>query len=392
MRVLIVCNEFPPASHGGIGSSTFDLAKQLKASGIDFEVVGIIPPFLFERFSLQPLDEQFGFPVHRIRSRATRLPFCWQVVLDRLQLRRWVAKRHREKPFDLVFTDDYNGLLPVGPPAGSQLVVRLNGSNLVYDSLMEREGHHQIWNCERKMLGNAVRWIGVSQFFLDETLKRVTPPEGTALMVLPNPVDTDLFQPSTDEDISVPGRIVYHNTLHRRKGIYDLFNALPEVFQAIPEAHLELYGGKADLPKMKAELLALIPETQHSRVTFFGRVDRYSVLPRALEQARVACYPSHLETFGIAPIEAMAMKRVTLYSDCGPGREMITHGVDGFLCPPKDPATLARLLIEALSLSPSERLSMGEAARETAVSRFGKKFVGEAYIEAFRETLSSAKP
>jgi glycosyltransferase involved in cell wall biosynthesis len=392
MRVLIVCNEFPPASHGGIGSATFDLARELLASGIDFEVVGVVPPATFDRFSLVPLDEQYGFPVHRLKSVATRLPFAAQVFADRFQLRRWIRKRHRRRPFDIVFTDDYNGLLPGGPPPGSLLVVRLNGSNLVYDALMERTGQERIWECERRMLGHAARWIGVSRFFLDETLKRVTPPPGTSFSVLPNPVDTDLFSPASADDLSVPGRIVYHNTLHRRKGIYDLFEALPRVFREIPEAHLEIYGGKADLPKMRDSLLALLPEGERHRVTFFGRVDRYSVLPPALERARVACYPSHLETFGIAPIEAMAMKRVTIYSDCGPGREIVTPGLDGFLCPPKDPAALAGILITALSLPEAGRLAMGAAARETAVSRFGKKTVCRAYLEDFRQALADAAP
>ncbi|MBL9152216.1 MAG: glycosyltransferase family 4 protein [Verrucomicrobiales bacterium] len=390
MRVLIVCNEYPPASHGGIGSATFDLACELLASGIDFELVGIIPPATFERFSLPVLDEQYGYPVHRLRTPVgSRLPFPVQVWADRRRLRRWIWRRHREKPFDLVFTDDYNGMLPWGPPPGSVLVVRLNGSNLVYDSLMQRDGQRRIWDCERRMLNRARRWIGVSRFFLDETRARIPAPAGTALSVLPNPVDTDLFSPGSADDISVPGRIVYHNTLHRRKGIYDLFAALPQVFATVPEAHLEIYGGKADLPKIQESLLGLLPAGDRGRVVFFGRVDRYSVLPGALEKARVACYPSHLETFGIAPIEAMAMQRVTIYSDCGPGREIVTPGVDGLLCEPKNPASIARCLIGALTLPDEARLAMGRAARHTAVSRFGKTVVCRGYLEQFRETLDA---
>jgi len=387
MRVLQVCCEFPPAPHGGIGSAVADLAPALARRGVDLVIAGV-----YAKRVLAGLGKEASAPpfeVHRLVSQVESLPFPLRVWLERRRLQAWLRREHRRRPFNLIFADDFEGWLPFRRPGGSRapkLVVRLNGSNLVYDDLLGHPGSDLLWNCERRMLLSADAWIGVSRFFLEETAKRVPSPE--LCEIIPNPVDTAAFAPrAPGKDLAVPGRMLYHNTLGTRKGIDDLFGALPAVFSGCAEAHLEIYGSSPAFETRRDALLSRLPESLRHRVAFFGRVDRERTLPEALERAHVACYPSHLETFGIAPVEAMAMKRVTIYTDTGPGREIVEDGVDGLLCPPRDPAALAATLIRALRLPESERLAMGEAARAKAVSRFDRELVADRYLEFFHRLL-----
>jgi glycosyltransferase involved in cell wall biosynthesis len=386
MRVLQLCSELPPAPHGGIGSAVADLAPALVARGVDLVIVGVYAP---ARLPAAQVPETVHGEIHRLASRASSLPFRLRVAAERLQLRQWIAREHRRRPFDLILADDFEGWLPRFRPSRQgtpKLLVRLNGSNFVYDALLGRKGSPPLWSCERRMLRSADAWIGVSRFFLDETAARVA--QAGLCEVIPNPVDTSAFSPRRpQEDLAVPGRIVFHNSLGARKGIEDLIDSLPTVFAARADAHLEIYGSAPGFEARRDELLSRLPGELRQRVCFFGRVDRLTALPEALEKAHVACYPSHLETFGIAPVEAMAMKRVTIYSDTGPGREVIDDGRTGLLCPPRDPAALAGTLIRALSLSHSERLAMGEAARAAAVERFDRETVADRYLDLFRRLL-----
>ena len=234
---------------------------------------------------------------------------------------------------------------------------------------------------ERRTLRRADAWIGVSEFFLKETESRLAPRTEQKRCVIPNPVDTTLFSPLS-EDIMVEGRIFFHNSLGLRKGIYDLFDAFPSVVSAVPEAHLEIHGDRSNFETVKAELLSRIPPKLRDRIRFHGRTERPQ-LPAELGKAHVACYPSHLETFGIGPVEAMAMERLTIYSNEGPGPEVMKHGKEGLLCPPKNVAALSETLITALRTGDEERREMGRLARKKAVKKFDRSVVAEEYCKLF---------
>jgi len=387
MRVVIVCNEFPPCPHGGIGSAAFDLAVELVKQGVQVEVIGIYQRSQLVMHDLAVKEQQHGLTVTRLPSHGERLPFRLRVQAERLQLLLGIRNLHRRQSIDIVFSEDFEGLLPWGVPKGVHTVIRLNGSNLVYDALLERSGSPSLWNAERKTLVKAGVWLSVSEYFLSETSRRIPPHANQRLDVIPNPVDTELFSPSESRDTTVPGRIVFHNSLHPRKGLPDLFDALPAIVAAVPEAHLEIYGAGSSGTQNREALTERIPKSLHGKVTFFGRTDR-TKLPDVLEKAHVACYPSRLETFGIAPVEAMAMERVTVYGDCGPAHEVIEHGVDGFISPTNDPTALGETLIKALRLPLEQRIAIGKAARKKAVEHFSRERVTARYLKIFRSIIT----
>lgn len=77
------------------------------------------------------------------------------------------------------------------------------------------------------------------------------------------------------------------------------------------------------------------------RVHFSGQIPRREVLSW-LRMAQVCCFPSHAETFSTAAVEAMVVGRPTIFSQIGPGPEVIEHGVSGLLCDPFDPNDIAQ--------------------------------------------------
>ena len=87
-----------------------------------------------------------------------------------------------------------------------------------------------------------------------------------------------------------------------------------------------------------------------------------------MAQAKAVVVPSRAEAFGMVAIEAMAVGTPVVASDVGGLKEIIRHGIDGYLVPPDDPVALS----EALS---QVRTSMGEAARDRFLERFSLKAI-----------------
>jgi glycosyltransferase involved in cell wall biosynthesis len=105
------------------------------------------------------------------------------------------------------------------------------------------------------------------------------------------------------------------------------------------------------------------------RVHFLGWVDEQEKTA-AFTAADLFVLPSHVEGLPNALIEAMACGLPVITTPVGVIPDVIAHGENGILVPPKNPAAL-RAALEALLDSPAERERLGRAAYATAAMRFG---------------------
>ena len=91
-----------------------------------------------------------------------------------------------------------------------------------------------------------------------------------------------------------------------------------------------------------------------------------------------------METFGIAPVEAMSIGKPTIYSQAGPGPEVMEDGVSGLLCDPHDAndvaAKLNRLLEDDLLAE-----SLGRKARARVLEKFEKRTWVQRNIAVFEQ-------
>jgi phosphatidylinositol alpha-mannosyltransferase len=93
-------------------------------------------------------------------------------------------------------------------------------------------------------------------------------------------------------------------------------------------------------------------------------------LPQYYATADLFCSPARgSESFGLVLLEAMALGVPVVASDIPGYRCVVSHGAEGLLTPPRDPAALADAL-EALIQDPARRGRMGAAGVRTA-ARFG---------------------
>jgi N-acetyl-alpha-D-glucosaminyl L-malate synthase BshA len=137
------------------------------------------------------------------------------------------------------------------------------------------------------------------------------------------------------------------------------------------------------------------PNAEH-RARCLGIYDKCSFVGKQpnivdyLSASDVLLLPSEQESFGLAALEAMACELPIIASRVGGLPELVTDGETGFLSPVGDVEKMAqdvgRLLRDA-----ELRRSMGEAARESAISRYSTDLVIPQYVKFYEQVLASAE-
>jgi N-acetyl-alpha-D-glucosaminyl L-malate synthase BshA len=123
-----------------------------------------------------------------------------------------------------------------------------------------------------------------------------------------------------------------------------------------------------------------------------GVLDRVRFLGNQMDVAGlmgcgdVFLLPSQTESFGLAPLEAMASEMPVVASDAGGIPEVVTHGEVGFLAPVGDVEAMAAHAIE-LGLSAELRERMGRAGRVRAETVFPASKAADEYEAAYRDAV-----
>jgi glycosyltransferase involved in cell wall biosynthesis len=157
-----------------------------------------------------------------------------------------------------------------------------------------------------------------------------------------------------------------------KKGVRELIQAMPQIVQRAPNAHIWIVGrDTTDDSKGRSYsewVSELIPKQIRRRVTFKGPM-RHSELPDIFAKAEVCVFPSYMEAMPNAWLEALAMGKAIVASNTGPGEEIVEDGVSGLLCDPYDPKSIGEKVIELLR-NPERRCNLGRHARMRVMNRF----------------------
>ena len=121
-------------------------------------------------------------------------------------------------------------------------------------------------------------------------------------------------------------------------------------------------------------------------VFFLGKQDN---VYEKLAAADLFLFPSQLESFGLAALEAMACEVPVIATNVGGVPEVVEHGVDGFLVEPGDVKEAARYAIEILSRADRGR-EMGQIARIHAKKNYCANDVIPAYERYYKRVLEES--
>ncbi len=120
------------------------------------------------------------------------------------------------------------------------------------------------------------------------------------------------------------------------------------------------------------------------RVRFLG--NQHDV-PSLMGCGDVFLFPSEVESFGLAPLEAMACEMPVIASDSGGVPEVVVHGETGFLAPVGDVESMGKYAVE-LGRSAELRKRMGLAGRKRAETVFPPEVAVAQYEALYREVMA----
>lgn len=204
--------------------------------------------------------------------------------------------------------------------------------------------------------------------------------------VIPTPIDPELVLPA-NRPRCTPGNILFFTAfLEELKGIYDLAAAIEVLAPRFPDVRLRVAGratrekGEDTIKRMK-----LVAGQASDRLDFIGYVERETLVSEIL-RADVVALPSHFDNLPNALLEAMWLGSIVVGTTGSSLDEVIEHGVNGFLCPARDPQALAAAI--ELALTSQDR----EAVRANARASMERNFTPNAFVRAFEDLVCNAPP
>lgn len=400
MRILLICDEYPPGRHGGIGSVIQLIARTFVSMGHDVTVAG----FYHFGYGGQDVFEDEGVKVYRFRQKFASRFFENQdsvlvrgvvKILDWTGLMHWAISKSikeygtflraliKDHRIQIVEIPDYHDYMRFCkhevhfPDLNVPIVVKLNGSMTYFNEEAGRPTPAHIKAMEKSLLERAASVVGVSKYTATRTAQYFNYKRHVG--ILHNGINI----PEKPNVVKTKGLVVFTGSLVEKKGIYQLMKAWNIVAAQAPGAQLFIFG-KGPVEKIKTYL----EENAVPTVFFKGHVNREE-LYRILASAEVAVFPSYAECFAMAPMEAMACETAVVYSTRTSGPELIENGEDGLLADPDDIKGIADSIILLLK---DQKLNdkIAKKGRKRVEEFFDIKIIAKQNIELYKQVLNEA--
>ena len=330
------------------------------------------------------IETDEGVTVVRIaKSRWPVFKFIQQVW----QINAAVKRAHKHNPIDIIECSEV-GLALLRNITGVKRVIRMHGGHHFFRHFENRPlVAKTVWQ-EKKAFAKADALCAVSHFVNNETAKWIHfDPAKT--FVLPNGVMPEKLQGLASNTETVKGRIVFTGTICEKKGARQLVQAFEIVKAAVPHATLCMVGPDwffEDGTSYISYLQPFIPNYLQTSIEFVGRVANTDI-PKWIASAEVCAYPSHMEAMPLAWLEAMALGKPIVASNTGPGPEVISDEIDGLLCDPHQPESIAENLIRFLT---DKKLAgiCGQNARQKVLEHFDMEKLVHQNIWFYKQVVS----
>lgn len=315
MRIAILQGAFlpvPPVLGGAVEKTWFELGRQFAARSHEVTHVSRKHPEL--------PDEETTSGVRHLRVAGFDMPRS-ALVLKLMDLAYTWKALPRLPAADVTVTNTF--WAPI-------LLKRAHAGAIVVNIQRMPKGQMRFYR-------RANRWHAVSSAVAEAVL-REQPRESHRIRVIPNPLP---FSTARSPETSLPGKdriILYAGRLHPEKGLDLLIRAMRDshLKRWITEWRLDLVGpwqvreggGGEDYLNHLKSLAEGLP------VAFVGPVHDPNALSDHYRRSSVFVYPSLAErgeTFGVAPLEAMAFGAVPVVSDLACFRDFIRAGRNGLV-------------------------------------------------------------
>ncbi len=203
-------------------------------------------------------------------------------------------------------------------------------------------------------------------------------------IIIPNGVDTDVFQPDVvrpEVMTSDKPVILFLGRFDRRNGLSTLIDAFKRVKARGRRAQLVVVG---DGPLRHKYFRQAGGDRD---ITFVGAV--LDGRPAYYAHSAIYACPTTKASFGITLLEAMACRTPIVCSDILGFRDVVQHGRESLMVPRSDPDALANSLVRLLD-DPTLRERLGETGRIRALE-YDWRHVSSTVLDVYRDVLGHTR-
>ena len=366
MKIVMHCLYFPPEI-GGLESHVFHLCKGLVEAGCDVSIVtscsqeGLLAEEEIEGIRVfrtwLPQRSAFGWTAHAIGS----MPSLIQLSADA----------------DVVHGQSFQSVLP------AYAARRINEIPMVtswHTSHFLKKADELLWKPIFREFLRSSQHNFTASIEIADVAKSLAP--DAMIEAIPNGVDTQIFQPSANMKIGAKATtLIVPRRLYEKNGVEFFIRAMPLIAEAIDVRALIVGDGPE---KSRLEELALSLGMQ-SKIEFLGKRE-HSEIPKLLNSADIAIFPSLMEATSVAALEAMACGIPVVASDVGGLPELVDNDVGG-LFRPRDSRSLAETVLSLISRNDFHEL--GSRARQRVVEKWSNQHLVNRHLDTYQSIIDS---
>ncbi len=343
MKLLVVSNLYPDASHPAYGTFVARFCEQLDALGIDYHKVVM-------HQTNRKLKKAFRY----FRFYASSFFACLSRNYDTV----YVHYASHSAP----------GVLLAGVFRKFRLITNVHGSDVDPQTAM-----HRIFQFfTKKLIARSDSIVVPSEYFRSHVAEKYGYPI-ERITVYPSGGVQPIFFRAPGEEAGEASlqrfglrkdafRVGFAGRLVPIKGWDTFVEAAALLHEEFPNFQFVMVGsgaGEAKLEELRGELpFDLI------RFPLLGQ-ERLALLYSCLD---VFAFPTRGESLGLVGLEAMASGAALVAGDCSAPRYYITHGVNGLKFPPGDARGLAEAIKTYYLLPEEQKKQMLAQARQTALA------------------------
>lgn len=363
-RILFVCNEYPPAQHGGQGTFVRQMARLLSEHHAVF-VIGF-----YAEVEL-PITERDG-AVHVHRYPHPGYKGSLGIVKNLYFIGTAINKFIREHQIQIVEFPD-SGALFLFVRKRIPVFVRLHNTERYFQHATKKKRSGVLELLENISFWQKLHIVSVSEYIKHQFLKyyKISAENKRRLKTIHNGIDLSFFRYGTPILQRSRKRVVYAGTIKPIKGVGFLIRAFLKLAAIHPWLELHIYGNDNKVGG-RSYIEILVEETGiggllNKTIFFHGAISNEDIA-KVYGDTYLCVFPSLGESFGLVVVEAMASGCIVVSSAYAAGKELIVDGYDGFLVFPDNIDQLAERMQIALTMSDPESMSM--AARRSARDKF----------------------
>ena len=386
MHIVFVSHEYAhpqlPDS-GGIGRFLTEYTQLLVEKGHQVTVFGYSDRTLetehngvqlyFKQTTMTPLHVFLERVFHKFGWSKSLIPFH---AKDRFRLAQRVDSYCASNHVDIIELNDYLGdgvFLKNEVPK----VTRIHGAYKLLRNDLGFRVNESFEYFEEEQVKLVNNYIAVSQFGAErfKTLFELD----HEIDVVYNGVETNNVYRKAFPKVS---RVLYFGTLSHAKGTDRLIDIYNDLALKFPDMELCIAGKTQEY--FEEEVYPRFNDKAKSNVQFLGFLSKEDI-DKQIDQSTYILFPSRLENFSVALLEAMSRGRICFGWNIPSFNEILEHGKNGYIV---NEANEVVQIIEQMEVDNLKRFEVSETAYDTIQRSFTKDIMVERSLEVYQKIMA----